>query len=108
MPKRGQAPTLDDLTALLEDVDEGRRNLTHDVTDEALLTAALAPEDWYDLPARMGYEPLLRELEQLTRLGAGGDMEGAVLRRLVRRLLGDVRKLRAAQQHCMVAVCTVT
>ena len=98
-PRRVRAaPTLDDLTAMLDEVDARRKDVTQDVTDEVLSSAALAPEDWYDLPARMGYEPLLRELEQLMRLGAGGEMESAVLRRLVRRLLGDVRKLRTVQE----------
>ena len=88
------APTLDELSEWLENADEEGSRAATDVATEAALQAALAPEDWFDLPRRMGYDQLLRELEQLTTLGAGPELEGSVLRKLTRRLLADVRTLR--------------
>ena len=87
------APTLDDLAHLLDEVEGGGAAAAMDAVTESDHVAALAPEDWYDLPARLGYDTLLRELEQLAQLGAGAELEGAVLRKLVRRLLGTVRRL---------------
>ena len=97
-PRRTRAaPTLDDLTALLDEAEQRRAEAARDVAQKSTDSTALAPEDWYDLPARMGYDNLLRELDQLLQMGAGADMEAAVLRKLTRRLLGDVRKLRNTQ-----------
>ena len=92
------APTLDDLEALLADTDERGARAAIDIANEAALVAPLAPEDWSDLPLRMGYEPLLRDLQALAQVGGGAELEGSVLRKLVRRLLADVRRLRLASE----------
>ena len=78
---------------------ESSHDLAAAAVDEEVHAAAelqhlLPAGDQLTLPViRLGYEPLLRELEELSRLGAGAALEGRVLRRLCAKLLADVTKL---------------
>ena len=96
-PRRRRAPlSMADLSAMLEDVEEANDSVASDEAIEAARAGMLVSDEWLDLPARLGYEPLLREIEHLSSLGAGGEVEARILRRLTRRLLHDVRRLHQA------------
>ena len=84
------APTLADVTALLQRVQQDARDAETLVAATELAAPAGLGE---------GYEDLIAELDETRRRVGTPEAELAVTKRLVRRLLTDVRTLAAAQQR---------